>query len=646
MEPLDYLNAIRRRWHLPAILVVVAVVAVLLTSDATPASDVRYRASTTLVPTSGDEDEASATIGRLPYLIVNGGVLERAAAELPYDVDAEDLNRVLQVEADGKLGLLRLTVIHSNADYAVRVADAVALATISVLDERAQENFQRRIEKITMTLQQAQQRINELDARLAQMPENAPGRSVVLAERDVELNRYRVDFEQLQLMAEAGGGRAEVDIFHTATAVPDSNTGFAPPKSRLGRLVLAVSLALLLGIAVALLADRLDTRLRDRSDFEEAYGAPVLAEVPAVARRGRRGFFPALQPKRRLSLHREAHRSLRTQLQLGMQGADEGTPAPGTSGKRSVIVVTSALPNEGKSTTVASLAASFAETGRSVLVLSADFRRPTIHEHLGVSGDGPGLTDVLAGRVPLAECVVSTAIQNVRLVPRGTRASHTQTLLDNGVTLLEQARELADVVIVDTAPVLMSSETAQIAVQADQVVVVAWSRKTRRSSAVRCAELLRTLTDITGVVVIGTPADAAGRYAYYYDGDLEEPEAVKANGHAGAPAAPKPSTGPVTASRPLAAATATTTTATYARTDGLTVERTGDGKVLARRQGANPVEISPDAAEVLELLEAPRSHDDLVAEVVWRRDVPPSRARELADGAVGQLLDRGLIRRT
>ncbi len=182
-----------------------------------------------------------------------------------------------------------------------------------------------------------------------------------------------------------------------------------------------------------------------------------------------------------------------------------------------MILVTSPAPGDGKTTTVANLAATMAEAGRRVLVLGCDFRRPEIHTYFGVS-TSPGIADVLTGfgDQRLEDVVRATGIPGISIAPSGSKLRSFGDVAAAGRDLVEQARSLADIVIIDTAPLLATNDASELIPACDAVVVVARMGKTTSDGARRTRFLLERLgAPVAGVVVVGV-AEADNRYASYY----------------------------------------------------------------------------------------------------------------------------------
>jgi len=296
------------------------------------------------------------------------------------------------------------------------------------------------------------------------------------------------------------------------------------PLSR--RLPIAGFVGLLIGVGLALTLAHFDTRLRTKEAAEAAYGVPVLAEVPLLARRRRRAraIVALTEP---FSLAAESYRGLRTSLLLG-RAAHQG---PGTSRRRGrargseqprevpshgsrVVLVTSATADEGKTTTAANLAAVFAEGGDAVVVVNCDLRRPALHEVFGLPEE-PGLSDVLHrdDGVRLTDAIQPTSVPGVQVITSGHPVANPGELLARGAEVVAAVREFADVVIIDTAPVLAASDVSALIPFVDDVVLVCRMGRTSTESARRTIELLgRLAAPVRGVTLIGSTVPAARSY--------------------------------------------------------------------------------------------------------------------------------------
>jgi capsular exopolysaccharide synthesis family protein len=321
--------------------------------------------------------------------------------------------------------------------------------------------------------------------------------------------------QQLQGLRQQLHTAVPLTMLQGATASPLLPSGLQAPSTRAGRVALGALAGLLAGIVLALVLERFDTKIRTRDEAEDRFGVPVLAEIPRLPRADRRLVTTAARPT---SPAADAFRliaaavSRATNEQRSSQDVDRGT----------IILVTSSGPSEGKTTVVANLAAVFAEVGRSVLILSCDLRRPQIHRLFGVD-HAPGLTDALGsqnGRPLLEGRMVPTTVPNVSLVPSGTVNDVPAGLLgsDQMRRVLAEARSKADIVLMDTAPILVASEVAPLVGDVDAVIVVAEAGRTTTDVAGRTTDLLNRLgAPVVGVVLnrAGEITIPRGYYRYY-----------------------------------------------------------------------------------------------------------------------------------
>lgn len=303
-----------------------------------------------------------------------------------------------------------------------------------------------------------------------------------------------------ELLVELGGPTSPLRTLEPAVASPVETGDIVGPSSRPGRALVLGAFGLVLGVAAAFAVERFDNRIRLKPAVEDALGVPVVGEVPRIPRLNRDRL---VTPTESLAFI-EAYRGLRTNVDRWTFQAANG------SGGR-VIVVTSPVAGEGKTVTVAHLAAALAEIGRSVVAISADLRRPRLHLYFDRPRE-PGLADVLRGAPDtrrLVDLNLITAIRGVSFVSSGTPVDNPSPLLDRIGDHLDSARSLADIVLVDSPPLLTTSEAADLARQADGVLLVVRAGRTSVGAATRSAEVLERLgVPILGVILVGSDGAA------------------------------------------------------------------------------------------------------------------------------------------
>lgn len=322
---------------------------------------------------------------------------------------------------------------------------------------------------------------------------------------------------------EAAGTR--LAILQRGIPVAEAHQGTLIPPGRLERTGLAAGLGLLLGMAIALVLNRLDSRMRSREEIQEALGLPIIAEVPRLAR-GQRSGAGTLVVSEPLSPFADGYRAARTAIShtLGRAARPsdmsprERRGANARTNHTPWVLVTSANPGDGKTTSVGNLAASFAESGKSVLVLDADLRSPDTHNVFDVP-QGAGISDYLTDPDfgPLSNLVRPTNLPGVKIITAGTQLDHPTSLASRMVALQEGTRQLADVVIVDSAPLLAASEVFDLLPLVDTIMLVVRSGRLSEASGNRVSELLgRFRVPVSGVLLIGTARSRGHGYGYGY----------------------------------------------------------------------------------------------------------------------------------
>lgn len=279
-------------------------------------------------------------------------------------------------------------------------------------------------------------------------------------------------------------------------------------------IVLAIFLGIALGFGVAMLRENLSEGLRGSKDLEIATGAAVLAAVPAVSgwrRRGDTWLATVEDPK---STTAEAYRTLRTNLLY-----------VATMENLSVFAITSATLGEGKSTTTSNLAVALAQTGKRVIAVSCDLRKPRLHRFFGLSND-VGVTSILAGKATLAEAAQRPeGIETLRILASGPVPSNPAELLGSKEfdRLLENLRPFADIVLVDTPPTLAVSDTLVIGPKADGIIIVADAHNSSKGAVEHTKEQLEQVgAHVVGCVFNNYDPTQAKYYPYdkryYYSG--------------------------------------------------------------------------------------------------------------------------------
>ncbi|MDO5499328.1 MAG: hypothetical protein Q4F67_06565 [Propionibacteriaceae bacterium] len=477
MSLLEYWKVFQHRWALVVACVLVAAGAVWLITPATPDAASRvgsYSATSTLLvgqgPNRAPGSGQGATLGRVQLFVTTGEIPRRAARSLGYEGNPSVLASGLTVAEVENAQAITITSVGSDGERAAQVANTFAEESVRYFEEEHQ-----------------------------------------------------------------GTGNARLTVLQEATPIPNAtSSALRLPSGRIPRTAIGAVLGLLVGYALALIMDRLDSRLRTRQEVHDALTLPVIAQVPRLKRAERMaGRIPVVEEP--LGEYANGYRAARTALMHlpGQHISGEWTPQRATEADAAefeparVVLVTSAFASEGKTTSVANLAASFAETGQSVLVLDCDLRSPDAHTQFDVP-QGTGISDhlVRATHDSIRPLIRPTNVPGVHIMTAGTRLDHPAALASRLGPIVEEARKLADIILVDTAPLLAASDLFDVLPLVDTVLLVVRSGRLTEQAGNRVAELLgRFQVPVTGAVLVGATVRRTEGYgsAYSY-GYGDEPK--------------------------------------------------------------------------------------------------------------------------
>lgn len=289
------------------------------------------------------------------------------------------------------------------------------------------------------------------------------------------------------------------------------STAQAPLKPFSPNLMLLVATGALIGLAIgaafAVLRDMLDTRVRDEKDLARVSDAPLLGKVGKNSRRDPAGIAMRVMPRSSVA---EAYRRIQTNLEF-----------IDVDHKPHTIVVTSSVTRDGKSTTSVNLALALAERAPRVLLIDADLRRPSIADVCGVDGD-VGLTTVLVGAISAEEAIVPLS-PSLSVLSAGAVPPNPGQLLSSDAmrSLIRTLAKSYDYIVIDSAPLLATTDALGLAHIADGAIVVARYRKTRRSQLKDTVDSLENVNArVLGIVL--NQVKERGQQAYYGMQDLPE----------------------------------------------------------------------------------------------------------------------------
>jgi len=429
------------------------------------------------------------------------------------------LEKLREQEAD-----LKIQVAQLNTQFGPSYPKVAQLASqIKEVDTQIQIEMKKVVSRVRSDYMTALQRENMLrDALDKQKQEaNQLNESAIeysLLKRDVETSRtlYEGLLEKLKEASVTSGLKSNnirpVDQARVPTEPSEPNV----PRN----LSFALALGLTTGIGLAFLLEGLDNTVRTPEQAQIISGLPSLGMIPLGSKSPSEGLarkrlavaaskeaVELVTQSRPQSQMAESYRALRTSLLLSSLGSPPKT-----------ILVTSALPQEGKSTTSINTAIVLAQKGVRVLLIDADLRRPSVHKTLGM-GPRTGLSNVLTGSASLQQAIVrSSILPSLFILPAGTPPPNPAELLASAQMrdILAELREEYDHIVVDTPPTLSVTDAVVMSTRADAVVLVIRCGQTTKQALRRSRDLLTQVNArVCGVLLNAVDLDSPDYYYYY-----------------------------------------------------------------------------------------------------------------------------------
>lgn len=511
MDIRGYWRILRQRWTVVVAVGAIGLLSALIVSFL--ANDGRtpytggsgYTASTTLLLLSGSPTSTAATSA----VVTSPRVAADAAARLGTPENPADLvDHVTTLPAEPDRTIV---VSATGPDPARAAALANAFGAATVDDMRNRTRDAARAEQVRL-----RDRLGALNEQLAA---NDPDTAAGAAERPALTEQYTATFRALQEIGDPDRLATPTDVIDVLIpADPATATGNPfVPSSTLGRAAVGTVLGLLVGGALALLLERLNARPLNRLDMQRAHRLPVLAEIPRFARRRATQYAIATEADPGGAVA-DGYRSLLSALFLVPRAREEAGAISDNGASRQApqaILVASARPAEAKTSTVVNLATCIARTGRTVLVVDFDVRGADAHLYLGTSSRAGVRDFVHDDDVVLSELIQSTCVPGVMMIAAG-RPEHRPYPPRRAAELVRHARAVADVVLLDSPPMLLGNTAIDLVAHVDAVLVSTFVGRTTEADAERVSELLaRTGAPVVGLAVSGASGPTGSDWLRY-----------------------------------------------------------------------------------------------------------------------------------
>lgn len=485
-----------------------------------------YQASTTLLidqarnPNASYQDLLSSERIARTYaeLMRRDTTLAEVASEFGVEPEIfDDVLTDISVTPLRDTQLIQVVIEGISPEFVAAVADTLPIVFISEINDVQTQRFdesRRSLEQQLATLS-SQIELNQIEIdEIGQS--NTAGEELRLGQLRNELAQYQSSYanvlrsyEELRL--------TEVQSMDSVVVVERAKIPTDPigPRVLLNTLIVAI-IGGALALGVVFLLDYLDDRIKSPHDLYGIVNTPILGTIARMQREGNRlmknneidredGLISASQPRHPIT---EAYRSLRTNLQFS--SVDDSLQS---------MLVTSATPGEGKTTTAANIAVVIAQSGKSVLLIDADIRKPQQHK-IFEQPKTPGLTDaLLAADAPLELFIRDTSVDQLRILTAGKNAPNPAELLGSQrmQQLVEQLQTQADVLIFDAPPLLAVTDAQVLSRHVQGVLMVVNTEKTPKAMVARAVESLERANAKLFGVVLNRMARSARSYYYYYD---------------------------------------------------------------------------------------------------------------------------------
>lgn len=509
MELRDYLALFRRWWWLIVLLTLAGGAGAFAIKQL---SDPVYEAATTILinqaPGSLPDADAVLQGQRVAYtyaeLLHQRPVLEQVILNLGLDIDPDMLERDISVTPIRDTNLLELTVENTDERLAADIANEIVSVFVQQNIEYQASRYAASIENLEAELETAQSDIANAEARI-QALENA------ITQEDIDernrlqslLAEYRGSYATLlQSYEEIRLAEAQTTDMVTIVeyALPGREAGYSLPVVILFGGVLGA----MVGVGVVFLLENLRDTVTAPEEVEQLMGVSTLGVIGVIqVRTPADALITITRPRSPIA---EAYRVLRANVEFSSIDKPMQT-----------IVVTSGTPSEGKTTTVANLAAAFAQAGKRVILVDTDLRHPTLHK-LFQQTNRKGVTTALA-EGGISNHLVPTGMKNLYLMPSGPLPPNPAELLGTPrmIQLVEVLKAHADLVFFDSPPVLAVADATILSRTCDATLLVVLSSVTKMGMLTRTREQLdQSGGTLTGTVLNRISFSGDGYYYYYH----------------------------------------------------------------------------------------------------------------------------------
>ncbi len=505
-QNLDLRQYISSLWHWSWLLIVVALIAGAAAYLISDRMRPFYESSTTVLvneaPATQATDYSSVLMSKqltstYAQMMTKDSILEEVIRKVGIVNTIDEVKDWITIGAVRDTQLIQISVTTTNPEYSATIANSIVEVFAAQIQSIQSERFAQSKAALETQLVETNKQITYY----SKLVENAATESE--KERlDLKLTQYRSIYANLLLSYEQirlSEAQSVSSVVQVETATPDPEP--VSPKKFLNTGMAAVG-GFLLALMVVILREALDDSIKTPKEIIRKYHLPVLGVINRYKKEDRLP-VSASDPR---SPTAEAYRSLRTNVSY--TGVDRPVRT---------ILVTSAEPGEGKSTTISNLGVVLAQNGNRVIIADCDMRHPKLHEYFNLP-NRLGISSLFVKPDELSNVIQPTAVNGLSLLTTGALPANPAELMGSKAmqNILGLMRQSADVILIDTPPLLAVTDAAALAPSVDGVILVIQPGKTRSSAFQQSLDQLQQVKARVLGVVLNNVVTKGKSYGYHY----------------------------------------------------------------------------------------------------------------------------------